>query len=90
MILQNLHHLKTMMNVSKSHHISKQINSLPEQLTIGTTREKKTSEHDTVAVLYQNDSGLRTTKPKLSEARIIRGPRCFNEILSCQTLCDFY
>ena len=51
---------------------------------------EKTSEHDTVAVLYQNDSGLRTTKPKLSEAGIIHGPRCFNEILSCQTLCDFY
>ena len=51
---------------------------------------EKTSVHDTVAVLYQDRSQVKSFKPKLSEVAMSHGPRALNNILRCQELLEFY
>ena len=46
--------------------------------------------HDTVAVLFQDDGGSDTCKPRRSETDVKHGSRTFTMELKCQSLKDFY
>ena len=46
--------------------------------------------HDTVMVLFQEDSNVKRQKPKRSESNITHGNRKFEEDLPCQQLKEFH
>lgn len=46
--------------------------------------------HDTVTVLFQEDSGRKQSKPKVSETSVTHGPKAFHEELACQKLQEFH
>ena len=46
--------------------------------------------HDTVTVLFQDDSDSHASKPRISETNIQHGPKTFNVELKCQDLKQFY
>lgn len=47
------------------------------------------STHDTVSVLFQDDSNKRTLKPKISETQVDKRKRTLDKNLECQQLKDF-
>lgn len=46
--------------------------------------------HDTVTVVFQDDSTSHQRKPKVSEAGVDHGPKSFKANLKCQQLKEFY
>ena len=47
-------------------------------------------EHDTVTVLFQDQTSSLQLKPTISETHVIHGPQGFKETLPCQVLTGFY
>ena len=49
----------------------------------------KSSEHDTVCVLFQHKPSTMLAKPKRSDTCVIHGPKVIREKLQCQNLKEF-